>query len=151
MFNLQNLNPGERFYWGDTEDLPEAQREWVEFRLVSSREIDVARKAAGIKQKVEYRQNKRGVPHRLEYVDTSEEKMMALVDSINDMSIVTWHLLDHTGKEIACTTANKTLMVRGSSAFNEWMADCLEEVKEHQTLRKEQQGKNSLPTLSDSE
>lgn len=145
-FDIDNLNPPERFYYPDSPD------EWVEFVLLDAdaiEEID----AQTVTKKVEYVQPKKknGKPdfrrplQRIEYEVIDEEKR---ADLMTDAAIHDWHLVKPDGSLIECTTENKLKIVNGSIEFNTWMAECLEIMGERKTEREKELEKNSLKPVS---
>ena len=120
-FDMENLNPTKRFFWGDDE------QEWVDLHLVPSEVVEGFRAKAGIKQRVEYRTSPRtGRIQRIEFVDSGEDKVNQVLDDINDAAIVDWHLLDLRGALIPCTREVKLRLIKNSVQFAEWLRTKLE-------------------------
>ena len=132
-FNLSNLNPPTRFYWGEERKsaeeikaIPESEREWVELRLVPDSVQSQIRKECGIVRKSEYRADKAGRPNRIDFLDASDENLVRFNDKLNDYSIPSWHLLDGSGGEIPCTSENKKILLGGEPRFAKWINEKLE-------------------------
>lgn len=136
-WDLQDLNPATRFYWGD------ANEEWVELRIASDEDLRSFRKQLGIREKVEYPVNPatRKVD-RVEYLDMNEDKQLAFSELINDFAIAGWKLLDRGGKEIPCTIENKNRMMSGSPLFSRWISDCLSRMRADLEAQLEAERKN---------
>lgn len=132
-FNLSNLNPPTRFYWGEEgkspeeiKAIPESEREWVELRLVPDSVQSQIRRECGIVRKSEYRADKAGRPNRIDFLDASEENLIRFNDKLNDYSISAWHLLDGSGGEIECKAENKKILLGGVPRFAKWINEKLE-------------------------
>lgn len=138
-FNLDDLNPATRFYWEDNEE------EWVEFRLASDEDTEQMRKKAGIKYKTEYRRD-RGRLQRLDNMDFNEKKMEKFNGLVNSHSIVDWYLVDNNGIAIPCTDENKNRLMKGSPLFSNWVANCLEKMRDDVEFQKEREEKNLSST-----
>lgn len=134
-FNLKNLNPATRFYWGAGEE------EWVDLRLVTDEAQNKIRRECGIKLKSEYKTDKNGRPVRIEFMDSSDEMITRFNDLLNDFAIEDWHLSDNEGNPIPCTAENKKILIGGHPPFSFWVAEKLKELKEQATgLKKEELG-----------
>lgn len=141
-FDLEDLNPTARFYWKDSKD------EWVDLRLAADDDTERIRKAAGIKQKTEYRRDRGRQLHRIEYFDSDEKKVERFAFLLNVFIIKDWCLLTKEGSEIPCTDETKNKMMGGSPSFAEWIADCLEKMREDAKDQEDRELKNSESTPS---
>lgn len=143
MFDLNNLNPSSRFFFdGKTEADPKS--EYVDLKIASDAEVNEMRKAAGIKQKIEYLENsKTHKKERSEYLETSEENMEKLNELINDFAIESWRLFDQNGDEIPCTLENKKLLMAKSPKFSTFVANNLTIMREEQEKAYNKETKNS--------
>ena len=141
-FDLKNLNPSARFYWGDSEE------EWVDLRLAADEDTQKLRKKAGIKQSVEYHRD-RGSMHRIDFVNSDEKKLQEFTELINDFIVKDWRLVTPTGEEISCTAENKNKMMNSCPAFAEWIATCSEKLRSDISVQEDREQKNSETTLSE--
>ncbi len=139
-FDLDDLNPSARFYWGDLEE------EWVDLRLAADVDTERLRKKAGIKQSIEYRRD-RGSMHRIDFVNSDEKKLQEFTELLNDFIIKDWRLMTKEGEEIPCTAEAKNKMMRGSPAFAEWIASCSEKLRGDIGAKEDRELKNSESTL----
>jgi len=146
-FDLENLNPACRFFWEDedNEDDKKGDEEWVDLRLCSDDDVERFQKEAEIKQKVEYRRD-RGRLHRVEFVDSDKKKMNKLSDLVNDFVVVNWRLLSKKREEIPCNLENKKIMFGKSPQFSEWIASCLEKMRQDIKMTEDRETKNSETT-----
>jgi len=143
MFDMENLNPSTRFYWGDSE------KEWVNLRLAADDDTERLRKRAGMKMKTEYRRdNRTGRLNRIEFLDSDEDKIQNFTDELNDFIIADWHLETKTGEEIPCTKENKNKLIRQSPAFSEWVAANTEKLRQDTMEAEGREIKNFETTLS---
>ncbi len=141
-FDLKNLNPSARFFWGDSEE------EWVDLRLAADEDTQKLRKKAGIKQSVEYHKD-RGSMHRIDFVNSDEKKLQEFTELINDFIVKDWRLVTPTGEEIPCTAENKNKMMNSCPAFAEWIATCSEKLRSDISVQEDREQKNSGTTLSE--
>ena len=139
-FDLKNLNPTARFYWGS------GKKEWVELRNIPIGVLDKIRKET-ISRNVEYyrpedldekdRQNFR--PFRYEVKKVNEDLLNEL---LWDYQIVNWNITDPDGNEIPCTKENKLLLMGNSAEFADWIVRCLNQMASDEIKRKEKSEKN---------
>ena len=134
-FDLDNLNPSAKFFWQDGEE------EWVELRLAAEADNEAMRKQSGIKQKVEYR-NEKGQMHRIEFVDADEHKVDRFTALANDFAIVNWCLNSKQGDPIPCTLENKLKMIRNSPQFASWVIACLDKMRDDVSVLEDKETKN---------
>jgi hypothetical protein len=130
-FDLNELNPGA---WFDVvEGKPEEGR--ICLRVANGEAIDDIR-AQTIKKKVEYRRGQR--------FETEEVNDKLYSELLWDYTIVGWEgIADAEGKEIPCTRANKSKLMRGSLVFQRIVADNLDKLNEDLIKQQEAEEKNS--------
>ena len=133
-FDLKNLNPAVRFYWG------EDKVEWVELQALTGKQIAEFRKATSQK-KVEYwrPQGSGEKPFRYEFTDTNDELFNEM---FWDTQIVSWNLVDPEGKEIPCSKENKLLLLGNSNEFATWIMKCVTQLNEDNSKRIKDAEKN---------
>lgn len=141
--DMNNLNPATRFYWEEyVEGIPDEHMEWVDLRLVPEVVQNKMRRECGIKPKSEYRRDKAGRPHRIEFIDVTEENMKRFNDLLVDFSIVGWRLVDGEGNQIPCNTENKLLLHGEMPAFRAWYDSKMEFLSESIEAHKREQLEN---------
>ena len=133
-FDIKNLNPAARFYWGN------GKKEWVELRNVTVKQLRNIRKET-VKKTVEYyRPNESDAkPFRYETDEIDHDKMDEL---LWDYQIVNWCITEPDGKEIPCTLENKLLMMGNSDKFANWVIECLNQMATDEKDQKEKSEKN---------
>lgn len=136
MFDLNDLNPAQRFYYDDKEV------EWVELRLVTDEKYKEFKTTLAIKQKREVKFDKAGRPVYLDSLNIDEEKTSALSDLANDYMIADWHLVDKQNNEIECTSEIKKKMLFGCPAFSTFIDKCIKKMKETDEVHQEEVEKN---------
>jgi hypothetical protein len=133
-FNIQNLNPPVKFYYG------RGKKEWVELRNIPLAEIRKIKKEV-VKTEVEYWRPEGSTerPFRYEVDNSDTDKLDQM---LWDYQIVNWCIKTPSGEDIPCTLENKLLMMGESTEFLEWVLDCLKTLAEDETKRKKDQEKN---------
>ena len=150
MFNLAALNPSQRFNWPESRQVDadgnETYAEWVELKVPSANDMEGIRKKLGLKEKIvnvvnpETRAVNQVVGTNL--YDDGARRSKDFDDEIIDCYIVAWRLLTETGDDIACTRANKIMLVRGSPVFAKFVTDGLETMRKGQAALVEAEIKN---------
>lgn len=152
-FDLENLNPGTWFpYPLPREDAPKrkkgAPEEKVCFRVPDGeflrslddetvetrREFVQPRKKSG-------KINMRAPMQHVEFPVIKDQDLRN--ERLWDYMITDWQLYDKKGQLIPCVKENKTTLMRKSSEFALYSADCLERVRENEGEQKTAEGKNS--------
>jgi len=130
-FDLQNLNPAAKFYWGKD------KKEWVELRNIPVGELRRIRKET-IKRNIEYYRpdQSKEKPFRYEIDDLNEDRLNEL---LWDYQIVNWHIEDPDGNEIPCTLENKLLLMSNSTEFAEWIIERLNQLVSDEKKNKKKQ------------
>jgi len=129
-FDLENLNPGTKFFFDETDELKGS----VTIRVCAGDDLRAIRKQSS-KKKVEYRRGQ-----RIEYPDTNEVVENEL---LWDFCIVDWDgVLDKNGGNILCTKANKVLLMGKSPSFSKFVGDKLSILAELEEEEKEVLEKN---------
>ena len=138
MFDLSDLNPPARFYYG------KEQKEWVDLRLAADEDLRAIRDGLGIKTRTEYKVNpETRRMDRIEYQDIGEDVALALNRAVNQFCIVGWHLEDNKGNEIPFTPDNVNLMMERSARFSGWVAKRLKKLRDDLEAETEAEIKNS--------
>lgn len=133
-FDLDNLNPAVRFYWGG------GKKEWVELRNIPVVELRRIRKEITKKTVEYYRPEESDIkPFRYESDEMDEDKLNEL---LWDYQIVNWNIEDTDGKKIDCTLKNKLLLMGNSSEFADWIIQCLNQLASDEKTRREKSEKN---------
>lgn len=129
-FDLDDLNPG--IWWDFVPGKPEMGA--VRLRLMSSDELLRVTQAT-TKEGVEYRNGKR---YTKPIVDMETQNAM-----VSDYIIVDWRgVLNSKGEDIPCTAENKALLLGKSVIFSEFVATCLEKMKESLNEKEREVTKN---------
>ena len=133
-FDLENLNPSARFYWGD------GKKEWVELRNISMKQLRKIRNEA-VKKTVEYYRPEESdiKPFRYENEDVDHDKLDEL---LWDYQITDWRIVNPDGKEIPCTLENKLLLMGNSTKFADWVVKCLNQLASDEKAQREEAEKN---------
>lgn len=128
VLDLENLNPGIWFSYRDSDVAK------VCLRTCAGDDLREIRKVT-VKKKVEY---KNGT--RFPYEEANEELFREL---LWDFTIVDWKgFVDAKGNLIPCTKENKLLLMGKSTAFSDFVTDCLEILKGDAEKEKEEEEKN---------
>jgi hypothetical protein len=115
-FDVENLNPGTRFQYGDDEDT------WVELRVCTGDDFRKIIKATT--KKVAEVKVIGGRAHRITWDETKEQEQNEM---IWDYCIINWGgFVDKQGDPIPCTFENKKLFMGGSVKFSAFIANKLE-------------------------
>ena len=126
-FDLQELNPGTFFDFGE-----DGGR--ISLRLCAGDDLRDIQKAT-VKKRVEF---KNGQRYEVEDVNEALRGEM-----LWDFSIVNWEkFFDAQGKEIPCTRENKILLMGKSPRFANFVASCLQELRDKQEAEVLAQRKN---------
>jgi hypothetical protein len=146
-WNLENLNPATRFYYYED---GKKTKEWVELRLASDDDNKKFFNTIGVREKIEKIFNpKTRQMERMTYFDTSDEQRDLFNEEVWDFSISDWGLFstekDESNKlkPIPCTRENKIKFMRSSPKFANWVAKCLENLREALEAYTEDERKNS--------
>lgn len=125
MFDLENLNPAERYFY------PDSPEEWIELRLTSDDDQKRFFKAANIKPKKEiYTDKKTRAAQILRDFEPTDEQMKIYEEELWDFSIVDWNLVTSKGDSIPCARENKLKMMFGAPKFAMWVRACQENMFE---------------------
>lgn len=132
-FDLDNLNPGHKFTFGDPKD-----ETWVSIRICAGDDYRIIQKECS-KKKAEIITS--GVrPQRLTYDDIDEDK---LNEMIWDFCIVDWGgFVDKFGNPVPCTRENKKKLMGGSVKFAAFVAKKLDELRKIEEAIGEDDEKN---------
>jgi len=129
-FDLENLNPGTKFFFDDNDE----KKGSVTLRVCAGDDLRAIRKLSA-KKKVEYR---RGA--RIEYQDVNDEIENGL---LWDFCIVNWEgVLNKHDELILCTKENKVLLMGKSPSFAKFVGDKLSILAELEEKEKEELEKN---------
>jgi hypothetical protein len=125
-FDLDNLNPGSWFDFGDAR---------VCVRVCAGKDLEKIQKKTR-KRRTEYR---RGQRYAWEDVNEDQEFKM-----IFDYAILDWeNINDANGVALVCNTTNKMLLLNGSPEFNTFIGRCLEQLTTDLNQIEEEEEKNS--------
>ena len=143
MFDLQRLNPSKRFYWEDKDEndleIPEEEREYVDFRIVPDGEMRSIRKKLGVKKPV--LNTKLGKMELLPDID-NEELLMKFYDALFCYQVENWCLLQKDGTKIDCVDENKLLLYHKCPEFTRWADKCINDLAKENKLIEEEEEKN---------
>jgi len=140
-FDPSNLNPTKTFVWPHSTD---EQEEWIELRLVPDDMNRAFFKQIGAQPKSKLVFNpKTHQPSELKDYSLTDRQIEEYSELVWDYSICGWFLITPNGEEIPCTMENKIRFMKESPAFAQWVADCLEEMRESVKQVKEIETKNS--------
>ena len=127
-FDLDNLNPGTRF------DFPDSDA-WVCLRTCAGDDLKAIHKQTR-KKKIEYRRGQ-----RFEYQEINEGLESRL---LWDFCIMDWGgLFDKHAKPIACNTEMKVLLMGKSVVFSSFVVECLDKLNQAEARDEEKREKNS--------
>lgn len=125
MWNLDNLNPSTKFYWGDKKE-----NEWVALRVVDDEAMKTIRASVGIKNKQKYVPNTLTKTMEAKFeLENSEETIAKLTDAMICYQIENWNLKTPDGKLIPSTDENKLKLFYGSPKFSKWVNSNLEKLQ----------------------
>lgn len=123
--NDNSLNPAIRFDW------PEDQSgEWIELRLPSEADKKTFFEKAGVKEKVEYRTDKKTrMIQRITFFDSTPEQRDQYDEELWDFMIANWNMITPSDDHIPCTRENKVKLMRRSPRFRTWIDSCIEKME----------------------
>lgn len=115
-FDLENLNPGVFFEFGDDD------KGGVTIRLANGEILDKINTQCQ-KKKIEFKKGQ-----RFEVIESNEELRSKM---LWDYVIVGWEgIVDSEDKEIKCTKENKVLLMKSSPKFSTFVGACVEKLSE---------------------
>jgi len=133
-FDLKNLNPSAKFYWG------KSKREWVELRPLSREDLREMRKRAVIRKTEYYKPDSSDIqPYRYETETVDED---CIFEMMWEKQIIDWNIVDPEENKIPCTKENKLLMINQCREFSEWVSGCLLQLSSDEKKKKEDSEKN---------
>jgi hypothetical protein len=140
MWDLENLNAPTEF----TNPFDKKGKEKIYLRLASDEDNKNFFDTVGVKEKVYWKTNPqtRGMQRVKDFDPTPEERDM-FNEEVWDFSIVDWVLFDKEKNLIPCTRENKCTLMRKSPKFANWVASCLEQLRESIEVIAESERKNS--------